>query len=295
MRHCYLFLLYSLGLCALASCSSPTAFAPTYPQNPAISDALGHPRDTTTFYFPAADSLHASYIPKNQRSIERLRAEGLLEKDSMVVVNDRTANCQYELVAASHALTYFDAPVLSNYYLGVEIYRFLWLRSFHRPVLITLRQNAAGPTIHTQLLDKYPSYVERGVFHPDSLSLTAAPAARARAKRYYDEKMADPKFLAWVAEGKRRARQVIGEETMVPVTPKQWQHFQSLLKTSRFNRLPACQPALGVLDGARWLLESHQANGYHMVSRQSPDETDSFRKACEYLIDMSSVRNEERY
>lgn len=107
--------------------------------------------------------------------------------------------------------------------------------------------------------------------------------------------MADPEFHAWVAEGKRRAKQVIKEETTVSVTPEQWQHFQDLLKQSHFHQLPSCQPTPGVLDGAAWLLEAHQASGYHMVSRRSPDESDSFRKACEYLIDLSSARNEERY
>ncbi|WP_190242640.1 hypothetical protein [Hymenobacter lapidiphilus] len=50
-----------------------------------------------------------------------------------------------------------------------------------------------------------------------------------------------------------------------------------------------------MLDGAEWLLEAHRANGYHMVLRQSPDEQDVFRQACEYLIELSSVRGEERY
>lgn len=56
MRHIRLLLPFLL----LAGCSAPSDSAGSYPQNPAISDAQGHPRDSTTFYFPAADS---SYIP----------------------------------------------------------------------------------------------------------------------------------------------------------------------------------------------------------------------------------------
>ncbi|SDY95168.1 hypothetical protein [Hymenobacter psychrophilus] len=57
---------YSLfPLLLLAACASPTTPS-AYPQNPAVSDAQGHPRDSTTFYFPAADSLHDKYLPKDK-------------------------------------------------------------------------------------------------------------------------------------------------------------------------------------------------------------------------------------
>ncbi|WP_157807387.1 hypothetical protein [Hymenobacter chitinivorans] len=58
--------------------------------------------------------------------------------------------------------------------------------------------------------------------------------------------------------------------------------------------MPACKP-ITMLDGAEWLLEAHRASGYHAVLRQSPDSTDAFRAACEYLLDLSSAKNEERY
>ncbi|TGD80365.1 hypothetical protein [Hymenobacter wooponensis] len=283
MRYPCQFLLHSLCLLALASCSSPTASAPAYPQNPAVSDALGHPRDTTTFYFPAADSLHAKYLPKSKWPEVRYNTDV------------RLSNCAYELQFASYTLTYFDAPVLSNYYLGTDTYRFLWLRSFHRPVLLTLRKTPIGATLRTQLLDKSPCFVHVDVFPPTQLLQTASPAESAQAIRRYNEAMADPEFQKEVAEGKRRAAQVKSEESTVLITPAQWEQFQALVKDSNFNSLPACQPDPGVLDGADWLLESHQPTSYHMVSRHSPDKSDSFRAACEYLIDLSSVRNEERY
>ncbi|TGE04696.1 hypothetical protein EU556_21165 [Hymenobacter fodinae] len=283
MRHCYVFFLISLGLLNLASCSSPTASAPAYPQNPAVSDALGHPRDTTTFYFPAADSLHDKYLPKSQWPETRLNTD------------IRFANCAYELVRNSYILTYFQAPVLSNYYLGQSIYRFLWLRSFDRPVLLTLYKGNTGLAIRTQILDKYPNFEDRRPEHPDSLLPSTSAYRKAYTQKIYRQFLHDPKYQAWVAEGKRRARQITKEETMVAVTSEQWQHFQSLLKTGKFNLLQSCQPDPGTLDGATWLLEAHQAGGYHMVSRHSPTKTDDFRKTCEYLLDLSSVRNEERY
>lgn len=43
------------------------------------------------------------------------------------------------------------------------------------------------------------------------------------------------------------------------------------------------------------MLEARTASSYHMVDRHSPKKTDSFRRACEYLLDLSSVREERRY
>lgn len=267
----------------LGACSSPYDSAHSYPQNPAISDARGQPRDSSTFYFPAADSLHPAYLPKSKRP-------------SVVWNTDiRFANCAGALEGASYTLTYFEAPVLSNYYLGADIVRFLWERSFHRPVLLTLRHDAAGSTLHTQLLDKHPGFHTLTVLHPNSLPATASARRRAQAWKYYKETMADPQFQREVAEGKRRAAQVKAEETTVPVTPEQWQHLQELLAQTEFPKMCPCQPRPGELDGAYWLLETHTASGYHQVARRSPEEQDGFRRACEYLIDLSSVREEERY
>ena len=108
--------------------------------NPAISDAQGISLDMTTFYFPAVDSLHAAYIPPAKRPPE-------------YVLDERVMNYAADLKSTSYYLTYFQAPVLSNFYLQTPIYRFLWRRSFHRPVLLTLRLQATGGTLRTQLLD----------------------------------------------------------------------------------------------------------------------------------------------
>ncbi|WBO86022.1 hypothetical protein [Hymenobacter yonginensis] len=270
-----------LPLLLLAGCSAPTDSAGSYPQNPAISDAQGHPRDSTTFYFPAADSLPATYVSKSKRP-------------TSYVIDESVMNCTDEMKYASYALTYFKAPVLSNYYLGTDTYRFLWLRSFHLPVLLTLSANEEGASLRTQVLDKKPGFHMLTVQHPDSLSPTVTAGERTRAQKYYTQTMADPEFIRSVAEGKRRAQLIDSADTVLPVTHQQLQHFRQLLAQYQFQRTSACQPVL-MLDGAYWLLEAHQASGYNMVARRSPDETDGFHKACEYLLDLSSARGEERY
>lgn len=267
----------------LAGCSAPTDSAGNYPQNPAISDAQGYPRDSTTFYFPAADSLHATYIPKNKRP------------EVQYSDDIRFSNCTYELEYASYALTYFDAPVLSNYYLGKDVFRFLWLRSFDLPVLLTLHHDSTGAVIRTQLLDKEPGFDKDPLIHPDSLSPKRLENEKARYRKFYLQEVNSPRHLTRVAEGKRRAVLIDTRETSVTITPNQWLHFRKLLTYIKFHSLPACEPSPGGFDGAYWLLEAHQAEGYRMVFRHSPGKQEGFRKACEYLLDLSSARSEERY
>jgi hypothetical protein len=275
--------LYCSLLLVVGACTESPQQTSSYPQNPAVSDAQGTPHDTTTFYFPAADSLHATYLPKAKRP-------------AAYVVDERVKNCAAELVSASYCLTYFDAPVLSNYYLQTPIYRFLWLRSFHRPVLLTLCRTKTGATLRTQLLDKFPGFETVTVLHPDSLPASASPARRARTKRFYEETMADSAFQARVAAGKRRAEQVQAEKTMRVLTTSEYQAFEHVLQQARFWELPSCHPRPGLsLDGASWLLEAHLAKRYHLVERASPKEGDPFRQVCEYLLDLSSVCTEERY
>ncbi|MBC6612902.1 hypothetical protein H8B15_18410 [Hymenobacter sp. BT507] len=260
----------------LDGCSLAPSTIASYPNNPTASDEQGRPLDSAVFYFPAVDSLPLNYIPHNKRSKSR----------SLSYLS--ITNCAFELAEASNCLVYFQAPVLSNYYLKADIYRFLWLRSFDRPVLVTLQRKPVGTTLCTQFLSKYPVSAHLTVPDPEEPGISAEQVAQRLAA------LEDPVFKAYIAEEKRPSVLVDAEETTVAVTPEQWQHFERLLQKADFWQLPACQP-LGLLDGAEWLLEAHQANRYHMVLRQSPREKDAFRISCEYLLNLSSARKEKRY
>jgi len=201
-------------------------------------------------------------------------------------------NCAYELGGASRSLSIFQAPVLFNYYLNADTYRFLWLRSFHRPVLLTLRQGATGATLRTQFLSKFPLILHLSSPDPDEPGISRKEAARRAA--FAKVLAADARWQEQVAESKRPAVLVTAEETTTPILPEQWQHFEALLNKARFEQMAPCQPTY-IIDGASWLLESHRSDGYHMVLRHSPSATDAFRAACEYLLDLSSARREERY
>lgn len=271
MQRFSVWLVSSLCLLFLTTCSAPTASAPAYPQNPAVSDALGHPRDSATFYFPATDS---SYTPSDPIAAQ---IEGIPP---------------HRLRFSSCNLLFFGAPVLSNYYTGQDMYRFLWLRSFHRPVLLTLTRQPSGATLRTQLLSK-PACGPR-MTHIQFIPPNASASQRKKLQEDFNRHQADPAVQRELAEANKPATQVAAEETTLPLSPQQWQQFEQLLVKNEFNQLPAYQES-GAMDGAYWLLEAHQANSYHMVSRHSPNKSGSFRKACEYLLDLSSARKEERY
>ena len=260
----------------LAACSSPTDAQNLYPQSPAVSDAQGQPRDSSTFYFPGA------LLSKLDAATGQRPAE----------LPPQAAYCREVFGVASANLHCFGAPVLSNYYLGHDTYRFLWLRAFHRPVLLTLTQQAGGAVLRTQFLTKSAS-APRMVSVP-FIPPTASPEQAARLQREFDQQQKDPKVQRELAKRNRPAEQLPQLETTRPVAPQQWQQFEQLLQRGGFLRQAVCESST-VLDGAYWILEAHTAGSYHAVLRHSPDKPDAFRRACEYLIDLSSARKEERY
>src|SRR5687768_15569471 len=75
-----------------------------------FGDTLNLPKDSLAFYFP---------------------------KNSF---DDRSSVDSFRQNWYSSALYSFKEPVLSKDYVGHNIHRFLWLRSFHRPVVFTLHQ-----------------------------------------------------------------------------------------------------------------------------------------------------------
>src|SRR6476646_3536514 len=105
---------FMLGLInCLSSCSSPGQSASaTYPQDPRISSPAGVPQDSSTSYFPANASANTS-------------------QDSLAKRRD---DCKFLFGLFSKDLFWFEAPVLSNYYVGHPVYRFLWSPPFQLPV-----------------------------------------------------------------------------------------------------------------------------------------------------------------
>ena len=266
----------------LASCSAPPDTSP-YPRNELLSTPQGVPHDSAVSYFPVEAGVNPN----------RITPRDTLDS----VPFERTLDCQGTLQFASQDMFSFRAPVLYNFFLGRTIYRFLWARSFHPPALLTLTVTDTGGLLTTQSLNKQPGW-------------TATAAEQATKQQHIDG------IVAWVhrkgalptdtarLEAARTETELLALlksplriSTAPPVilSQSQVQQFRLLLAAANFWLLPSCQPAQ-MLDGAAWTLEVHEATRYHIVSRQSPEGKDAkFRRCCEFLLNLSPVKAEERY
>ena len=104
-----------------------------YPNDPKISNISGQPYDSLTFYFPFV-------IKSDNKSIK-------IEIDS------------FEQNWYSSTLYSAKEPILYNCYQGHDIYRFLWLRSFHRPVIFSLNRKGNEVWLTTKMLNKQPDFM----------------------------------------------------------------------------------------------------------------------------------------
>ena len=73
------------------------------------------------------------------------------------------------------------------------------------------------------------------------------------------------------------------------VSDEEWNDLLSLLDNASFWELPTSHER-ATLDGARWILEASVDGRYHVVQRNSPDETEmrGFRGACLWLLDTAA-------
>ena len=182
---------------------------------------------------------------------------------------------------------YFNEPIFYNYYLGKESYRFFWLRSFHRPILITI-ECSDKVILKTKILSKIPEnqtyiYVSNygpnktnGIILEDIVSLNSLRNKYPEA----DSIVLPPKDIK------------IAIDTTSELSFDQWKTFKSLVQNCNFWTLNSKQQSTG-LDGAEWILEGQTQKHYKFVDRWSPNN--SFAECCKYLINLSAAKNEEIY
>lgn len=121
-----------------------------YSRDFSVSDSLGIPKDKRTLYFP--DSMY-NYKPA----------------DSILFF------VRYENKGWSSLLYIAREPVLYNFYLKKDIYRFSWSRAFHEPIIISLIKENNKVMIQwkkIRLGDGRIQYIEDGsTFQKKDLSL----------------------------------------------------------------------------------------------------------------------------
>lgn len=239
---------------------------------------LGVPYDSTTNYFLANAGVRVNQAHPGE-TVKRLPSEWNLD-------------CQSAFEYGSRHLWAFKAPVLSVAFLGHPVYRFLWLRTFHRPTLITLEQIERGGKLKTQFLSRIPDLPAPAITNPDEPGI--ADTTRQRRLAYVQRLSATAsgrQWLAYLAQAKTPV-QVLQAETKT-LGAAQMQQFKQMLTKAAVWQLPTCQQPSLMLDGADWILELHEPTRYHVVYRHSPKG--EMKQCCEFLLNLSSARKEARY
>jgi len=228
----------------VVSCSKEVPKSDNYPKDVKFSNVDGKPKDSLSFFLP-------SVILKDSNTYKT-------EIDSFL------------LNRVSAALFAAKEPVLFNFYQQEDVYRFLWRRSFHRPVVISLKRSPRGVWLNTKMLDVQPVYSDIGYlkFMPPPDPIGNSKIELIKSEEIY------------------KKATIVYDQTM-RLSVKEWNEFEGLLSDFSFwTAKPSIQE--DGLDGAEWLIEGHLRDKYWFVSRRSPH--DEFRNAGEYLIKKSGLK-----
>lgn len=228
-----------------------------YSNNPRISNRQGVPKDSLTFYFPTS-----------------------ISQDTGIV---KTEIDTFTLNWFSSALYSAKEPILYNFYTGHDIYRFLWLRSFHRPVVISLHKDEDKVWLTIKELDKQPEFMDMlkpiKFFEPKRLPNGDYDTTRIVIDIETEREV--------IKKADRKANIILNHTKKL--TEKEWKEFETLLSNCSFW---TSKPYIDVLgcDGSEWTIEGHLKGRYWFMKRWSP--RDNFRKAGEYLIHKSGLKEE---
>ena len=139
---------------------------------------------------------------------------------------------------------------------GLVTYRFLWLRTFHRPVAVRVEKTRAGGQLWLKVLGGAGGYDPGRLVQDRTLRLT---------KGQWDS-------VAVLASGAHLWDLPSVEPAKVDTVNGQVRYW-------------------GGADGARWILESVDGLRYHLVDRWTPTPSDAglYYALCRYLLTLSRL------
>ena len=243
-----------------ASCVSCTQISYHYPKDRNVANEKGMLIDSLGFYF-------SKFEPFDSSQTEFVR-------DSF---------WQNYLSTNLYAL---KEPVLYNDYLGKVQYRFLWLRSFHLPMVFTIVNDNEKIILTTKKLDRQPLF-EDYLYSPDDPSEDSSYARRGyKIMKQLDSSEGKPEWIT-VIKADRRANIVYDSTKNLAIAD--WDHFGTLLKKANFWNIKPYDWA-GHTDGAMWIIEAHFPDRYRYIVRQSP--SGNIQEIGKFLIDMSGLHEE---
>ncbi len=259
-----------------------------YRNDPAISNEQGVPRDSTTFYFPIElfkDSIHylRFFDPKRKKIEWSTTGPGLALKDEQekicrgykierFEISDslRCYTDTFSLKCFSFDLYKMQEPVLSNYYSGKETYRFTWLRSFDRPVVIRFDKSDTTIVITTKELKSQVPLPFLGIMgtHLDEEGVTIIEKREFNIPYY------------------------INKTRRLPTV--EYTEVTKMIDSLKLLELPPRLVTMGC-DGAEWILEISNSKGYFYIQRWAPQVGDPVREIGEYMIESSDLKKERIY
>jgi len=220
-----------------------------YPNDPKSADINNEPIDSATFYFPFT-------IKKN---------------DSIVKTNVDS----FYLSWYSRSLNAAGEKILFNTYEGHDIYRFLWLRAFHPPVVFSLNKDGDKIWLQTKQLDRHPPLPYGGlIVFADLKGNRDSTNYHEKDSMYRAESLIQPKIVSTETKN---------------LSINEWNKFEILIENCGFWSMSPTNESSGV-DGSRWIIESHLKEKYWFADRFAPK--DNFRKCGEYLIELSGIEEE---
>jgi hypothetical protein len=114
-----------------------------------------------------------------------------------------------------------------NYFLGHDIYRFLWLRSFHKPMVFSLHKDGKKVWLTTKQLNKQPQFIDI------TWSKFVEPFVTADGEidtANFDEKYNNR--VDSVIKADRKANIILNQT--IPLSNEEWEEFKSLLNAASF-------------------------------------------------------------
>ncbi|GAB3837359.1 hypothetical protein [Hymenobacter jeollabukensis] len=216
-----------------------------FPRNPAVSDAQGRPRDSLTFYLPAADSLYYYTDESNGRRDAR----------------------PWPLNHLGGELYYFRAPVLANVPQPGRTWRALRDSGFDYTTLFTVRELPPGRVwLRIQQLDRHSRIGGPNAAPPPPPVMRDA---NGRVIRRDTSTTAEQRaYGAWIRQPPRLAC-----DTTFSLTDTEWRQLRPLLIGALPSRSGVSADINDGFDGAVWLLEAQAPDQYRFWLHREANRT----------------------
>ncbi|GAB4056420.1 hypothetical protein [Spirosoma litoris] len=221
-----------------------------------------------TWYFPPEKFIDSSLtrvrVPKDQVT-ESMRTDPnyyFLPGELVLASRVKTRIDTFKLNWFSYDLYKLREPVLSNFPLEKEVYRFTLLRSFHPPVVISLEKKGDKIRLYSKVARKMPEFPGRNYMSRNGKIHIADSTSQIPFK---------------VNKSKRLSKATYDEFIQLMMSLKVL--YSSPLGFSK---------VLGT-DGSELILETHRPDGYYFLVRWSPNLDQPIRIIGNYLLNLSDA------